>query len=147
MQFTIAQLVRLIVVLAIVFAILRIPGAAIAVALCAVLSVFVLPGFIINRRGGGSGLKGGVISGAVSFVGLGAALLLYVVLTPSGSAPLLVFDPIWYFGSLAVAGAICGIVISIPLYLIVEHIIGTDHTYRGPPTDDTCGPIHWHEFR
>jgi hypothetical protein len=135
-QFTLGQLMGLIVVCAIVFAALSTPFAMFVAAIG-----IVAPGFIIDRFRGGAGIVGGMISASIVLVGLGIAGYTYYYLNPDpeilaylGPPPLTLF----MLGTAGVAwGALAGTVMDVII------LIKQSYQIENPIIDESCPLIVW----
>jgi hypothetical protein len=135
-QFTLGQLLGVVVVCAIVFAALSTPFAIFVVAIG-----IVAPGFIIDRFRGGTGIVGGMISASIVLVGLGIAGYTYFYLNPDpeilaylGPPPLTLF----MLGTAGVAwGALAGTVMDV--IIIIKNSYKIEH----PIIDESCPLIVW----
>jgi hypothetical protein len=130
-QFTLGQLVKLIFVCALVLPSLRTPGGAMVLALIGL----VLPGYILDRIKGGTGIGGGILCGCLTFVGYG--LISYIDAYLFRDPTVVIGDPLLILPLFLVAGLLWGAAVSIALHFIVAK------TNRTHLTDDSCGPIVW----
>jgi hypothetical protein len=129
-RFALGLLCKLIALCAVAFAALRSP-----IAVVLLISVApVLPGFILGRVRGGTGISGGMLSGALTFVGCGIACYIYALLfdRPRG---VLGGDALTGFFFLLVMGSIWGIFAGIILHLILQFL---SLLWRKRLTDDSC---------
>jgi len=137
-QFTLRQLIKLVALAAVCFAIFRTPAWPILVAVG-----LVLPGFAIDRARGGAGLLGAILAGMIGFVGIGITFFVYARLVrhqPYDDLPLL-FPVLVFFGLM---GLIWGFFVGVWTGLIVFLI----HRRSGPEPSqsESCGPIYWRDL-
>ena len=137
LRFTIRQLIGLIAICAVVFALLQTPFGFVVVAFG-----FVVPGFLIERARGGEGVVGGACSASLIASGLvmaGSALAFAVgppqfrTLSNAGMI---------FVGSIAalLMAFVLGIVLSSILYAILKLL----QTFLARPLpDESIGPIRW----
>jgi hypothetical protein len=130
-QFGLAQLVKLVVLCALVFALLRTPFAPLVVMVCVVL-----PGFLIGRSNGGNGILGGTAAGCLA--GGIAAVAILIVLAFSRDAQNRDLGVALLFGppSAVFWGTLFGAMISAALLCIVKFV---QHVGREPLRDEACG--------
>jgi hypothetical protein len=134
LRFTIRQLIGLIAVCAVTFALLRTPFGFVVVAFG-----FVVPGFLIERAGGGDGVIGGAVS--ASLIGGGLALaaspLLFSVGPEPGHALLSAFS---FVLAVSLMAFVLGMILSTILYAIFK-ILQT--LIPRPVPEESVGPIRW----
>ncbi len=135
-QFTLGQLMGLIGVCAVVFAALSTPFEIFVVALG-----IVVPGFIIDRFKGGSGIVGGMISASITLVGVGIAAYAYFYFNPDPALLAYLGTPILTLPMLGVAGAVwgalAGTLIDVCLHIKNSYKTGT------PLIDESSSLIAW----
>jgi hypothetical protein len=134
-RFTLRQLGLLIALFAVIFASLRTPAGV----LLLIMVGPVLPGFILGRIRGGTGIGGGMLSAALTSGGYGLACYLYDCFFHNPAnvvVPALL--PFLFF--VLIMGLIWGIFISIILYIILTYTIAI---WQKPLKEDACGPIVW----
>ncbi len=102
-QFTLGQLMGLVLVCALVFAALLTPFAIFVVALG-----IVVPGFFIDRYRGGAGVIGGMISASAILVGFALAAYTYFYLNPNPEILSYLGPPVLTLPMVGVAGAVWG---------------------------------------
>jgi hypothetical protein len=129
-RFTIRQMIKLIALCAFCFAVLRTPFAPLIVAIGGVL-----PGFILSRANGGTGIRGGTLCGCLVFITYGIGTWILDSHPSEATLPLFVF--------LLLAGAIWGAFVSILLYCAIRV---TKPLYQKPLRGEACGPIVWLGF-
>lgn len=137
-RFTIRQLIALIAICAVVFALLRTPFGFLVIAFGSVL-----PGFLIERARGGAGILGGALSAC--FIVCAGGLAIAVL---SGSPPvsnlgdaILKLCSFLYFVSFY--GFICGAILSTVLcgiFALMRSVL------KNHSQDQTCGPIRRHRL-
>ena len=133
-QFTIRRLILLIAGCAVVLALLRTPFGFLVVAFG-----FVLPGFLIERARGGSGVLGGGLSASLIAGGLVIAGFYFCfTFGPNLGNALLEFVGFLYIVSLF--AFICGTILSSMLYAIFTL---PRAILKRPLRDESCGSIHW----
>ena len=135
-QFTLGQLMGLIVVCAVVFAALSTPFAIFVAALG-----IVVPGFLFDRFRGGSGIVGGMISSSASLAALGVAAYAYSYFTPDPAMLAYLGPPILTLPILGIAGAGWGALAGTS----IDVIICTQKSYktRTTMTREPSGQIVW----
>jgi hypothetical protein len=102
-QFTLGQLMGLILVCALVFAALSTPFAIFVAAVG-----IVVPGFFIDRYRGGAGVVGGMISASAILVGLALAAYTYFYLNPNPQILSYLGPPVLTLPMVGIAGAVWG---------------------------------------
>jgi hypothetical protein len=140
-RFTIRQLIALIAICAVAFALLRTPFAFLVIALA-----LVLPGFLIERARGGEGILGGAISASLIVAFLGVLALGIAIAVSDRSHPrfnsigdaLLQSATFLFFVSLV--AFLLGWLLSCLLYAIVKR---SRTIPKRPLLDESCGPIRW----
>jgi hypothetical protein len=133
-QFTLRQLMWVIVVCAVVFASLSTPAAVLVVAFA-----IVLPGFIIDRFRGGAGIIGGMMSAAFSLVCLGIAVYTYYSLYLDPATLNYLGPPPLTLLPLGTAGLVWGALASTLLDVFI--IVAVSYSHEKPLTDDWYSPI------
>ena len=111
-RFTIGELLKLIACCAIALAMFRTPAAPLVVIFLAVL-----PGFVIDRSAGNTGIAGAALSCALGFLGLGAALWAYAYLSGDPTLSQLRPGPLVCLIIFVVCGALCGAFVGTLLWL------------------------------
>ena len=102
-QFTLKQLVALIVALAIVFALLRAPFGPLLLAIGVVLA-----GFAVDRARGGSGFRGGILACVLVHLGVGVFQLVnrqFIFADPSFHGPVRILLGLSFYVLWARSGA------------------------------------------
>jgi hypothetical protein len=132
-QFRVGQLLKLIVLCALVFALVRTPFAPLVVMVC-----IVLPGFIIGRRNGGNGILGGTVAGCLAG-GIAAVAILFVLAFSRDAQKgdlgvALLFGP----PSAIFWGTLFGAMISVLLLCFTKFV---QHVGRKPLRDGARGPF------
>jgi hypothetical protein len=133
-RLTLGQLVKLIALCALVLAMLRTSAAPWIVLLGAIL-----PGFLIGRAKGGTGIEGGTLSGCLVSAGFGIVICAYFYLYPEPGV-FLVGGPVFFIANLSVIGTISGALVSAALCGMIKM---ARPFYQKPLTDDACGRIVW----
>jgi hypothetical protein len=135
-QFTLGQLMGLILVCAVVFAALSTPFAIFVVAIG-----IVVPGFIIDRFRGGAGIVGGMISASIVLVGLGLAAYTFFYFNPDPVILAYLGPPILTLPILGIAGAVwgalTGTLIDVSLHIKKSYKTGN------PLIDESSSLIVW----
>ena len=130
-QFTIRQLIAWIAVCAVLLAVLRTPFAFVAFAIAAVL-----PGFLLERARGGSGILGGTLSSCLIAVSLlPVFFLVLVVFNPLEHALIMFFQVLLF---VMINSLVCGAICSGVLWLLARPV---EMMLRAPVRDESCGPI------
>lgn len=136
-QFRLHQLIKLVALTAIAFAILRSSGWPLILGV-----VLVIPGFAIDRARGGVGIVGSIVAGMVGCFGVGMVVFVreWLVSRPSSDGPMLTFGLLIL---LTLTGLIWGASFGVWAWLIVNlaHSIRPD-----PGRDKSSGPIDWRSF-
>jgi hypothetical protein len=83
----------------------------------------------------------------VILVAVGLFVVLLIVCFNRGSGLILVFHPLWFFGGLALAGAVSGALVSSALDFVIRFVIRKERFFREPLTDESCGPIKLRELQ
>jgi hypothetical protein len=135
-RFTIGHVMAFVLACAILLALVRFREGAFAIFIG-----FVLLGFLIERRLGGTGILGGISAGGILMVSAWAAFCVYFYLfSPPGS--IVKYDSVVAAGpSLVLGGLLWGAIISTPLYVVVKRT--KQCLGRRPLRDESCGPIVW----
>src|SRR5947207_2183502 len=119
-RFTLHESIGLIVVSAVILALLRTPGAALAVAIG-----IVLPGFVIDRARGCTGIVGGMISASFVPVGVGIAGYTYSYLRPDPALASYLGPPpltLLLLGTAGVVwGALAGTLVDITIIMVKSY--------------------------
>jgi hypothetical protein len=113
-RFTLGQLIKLIAVLAMFFALLRTPAWPLILAI-----VPIIPGFALDWSKGGPGLLGSMLAGAIGGLGLGIVILVYSHLFDGSSSG--VADLFWLLGGaayLSLMGLAWGVCVGTWLFVI-----------------------------
>jgi len=139
-RFTIRQLIVLIAICAVAFALLRTPFGFLVIAIASVL-----PGFLIERARGGEGILGGAVSASLTVACL-SVIAGGITFASRGSTP--TFDgPRDAFLSLAAAlflvslvAFFVGWILSCVLYMIVKR---SQTLFKRRLPAEPCGPIRW----
>jgi hypothetical protein len=138
LRFTIRQLIGLIAICAVAFALLRTPFEFLVVAFG-----FVVPGFLIGRARGGDGVIGGAISASLIAGGLTlAGSTLVFALGPSDVRTLSNAFQLVFVGPIAVSliAFVLGTVLSTFLYMIFKLL---QPLLERPLQDGSIGSIRW----
>jgi uncharacterized PurR-regulated membrane protein YhhQ (DUF165 family) len=138
LRFTIRQLIGLIAICAVVFALLRTPFGFVIVPFG-----FVVPGFLIERARGGDGVMGGAISASLICGGLTlAGTSLAFALGPFHERTLWNAFGLVFVGSIAVSlmAFVLGGVLSTFLYAIFKLL---QTLFAKPFQDESIGSIRW----
>jgi hypothetical protein len=133
-QFTLRQLIKVVVLAALFFAMFRTPAWPFILAIG-----LVLPGFAIDRGRGGSGILGAILSGMLGFVGMGTAFYVteWVLLhRQSNDLP----APFPFLAVLGLMGLAWGLLVGVWAGLVVSIV----RRIRPEPLDEaSLGPISW----
>jgi hypothetical protein len=138
-RFTLGQLLTLVAVSAVAFAMVRTPFWPLLLAIGPVM-----PGFAIDRARGGPGIIGAMLGGAITFIVFGVALFAYDLLshrsiTYVGPAPYFI---LLVFGLIGLAyGTVVGSV-AFGIMLLLGRAV---RPVLEPPTE-SVGPIVWRGF-
>ncbi len=138
-RFTLGQLITLIAVSAVAFAVLRTPFWPFVLAIAPVM-----PGFAIDRARGGPGVIGAMLAGAITFVVIGGVLFAYDLLYSRSIA----YDgPAPYFITLvlAIVGLAYGTVVGCVAFGIML-LLGRAVRPVDWPQPEPLGPIAWRGF-
>ena len=132
-QFTLGQLMGLILVCAIVFAALSTPFAIFVAAIG-----IVAPGFIIDRFRGGAGIVGGMVSAVIVLEALGMAAYTYGYFYPDRALLAYLGPPIPTLFLLGVAGAGWGALVGtvIDVVILVKNSYKKENPIPLPPVDE-----------
>jgi hypothetical protein len=135
-QFTLGQLMGLILICALVFAALSTPFAIFVLAIG-----IVVPGFLYDRFRGGAGIVGGMVSAALVLVALGIAAYTYCYFNPDPALLAYLGPPILTLLMLGVAGAVWGAMAG----TLIDVIIVTKDSYKkeNPMIDESSALIVW----
>jgi hypothetical protein len=134
-RFTIGELLKLIACCAVALAMFRTPAAPLVVILLAVL-----PGFVIDRSAGNTGIAGAALSCALGFLGLGTALYAYAYWSGDPTIFMVGPGPLGCLIILVFSGALCGAFVGTVLWLAGKRV---QRPYQPILTDQSRGPIMW----
>jgi hypothetical protein len=134
LRFTIRQSLLLIAICAVAFALLRTPFLPLVIGFG-----LVLPGFLIERARGGSGILGGACSGGLIALGvaIGTAAVSLALRPGLGAAFLEIFGGLFLVSMVAFC---VGVVLSSGLYVICGLL---EAIFERPLSDESRGPIFW----
>ena len=132
-RFTLRQLIKLVAVSAVVFALIRTPAWPFILAFG-----LILPGFTIDRARGGRGILGATLAGMIGFVGTG---MVFYALDWWLSYPESNFNPPFaFFVFLALMGLIWGLFVGLWARLIVS--VAHQRTRSKPLQAESYAPIY-----
>jgi hypothetical protein len=135
-QFTLGQLMGLILTCALVFAALSTPFAIFVLAIG-----IVVPGFLIDRFRGGAGIVGGMISAAMALVGLGIAVYAYEYFDPDPAMLDYLGPPILTLFMIGTAGAVWGALAGTLIDVMI--LIKKSYETQNPMVEDSSRLIVW----
>ena len=134
-QWTLGELLKLIVLYAVALAMLRMPVILILI----VMVGLVAPGFILDRIKGGAGIVGGSLSACLMFVGIGLGCVAHDYFVPHPRLTI-VGEPMSFLFWCFASGLVWGTIVSGVLYLIMKK---PNRVYID---DKSYGPIVWWGF-
>jgi hypothetical protein len=132
-RFTLVQLIQVVAVLAVCFTVIRTPFGPLALWVG-----IILVGFAIDRARGGAGFRGGILVGVLCYLGLGSYQRLTHEFLFDAPAALTFGSTLFGLVLYAIAGAVSGLLISIPGWMVVS--VNRSWSGEGPEDDDPDGP-------
>ncbi|MGP0064615.1 MAG: hypothetical protein ACLQGP_13585 [Isosphaeraceae bacterium] len=138
LQFKLRQLIKLVALAAVIFALFRTFAGLFVLAIGLLLA-----GFVIDLARGGKGVLGSMLAGMLGFFGFGAVAFVYDRLFV-GKPDDWIISPYALLLSLSLAGLILGVIFGICAWLLVILTSRLGHPY--PRHRESCGPIYWRSF-
>jgi hypothetical protein len=114
-QFTLGQLLKLIAVLAVCFAVIRMPFGPLVLGIGLILA-----GFASDRVRGGSGFRGGILAGFLGHLALGVFQRVNHQFLFDDPAALGLGLTVFLLMIYVIVGSIWGLLVSIPVWLVVS---------------------------